>query len=83
MTGRTKRSLEKALDELKDSGAAGEDAPDVPAVVYDTSGEYLDMDGEPAPTNDDGNLVSPSWGATVVFEAVDVESAPAPEVGEV
>jgi hypothetical protein len=67
MTRKSKRELARAVDDLADGEPADEDGVAAPPVVYDTGEEYLDMDGEPVPTDNDGDPVSPAWSPTIVF----------------
>jgi hypothetical protein len=75
MTRKSKRELERAVDDLALDGDDDGPGPG-PGVVYDTGDEYLYMDGEPVPTDDDGDLPPPEWGAWVIFEGDPREGQP-------
>jgi hypothetical protein len=67
MTRKSKREIERAVDDL-----AGRDGPDDdtggPAIVWETDDGYVDGDGEPVPTTDDGDPVGPSFGPVIIFK---------------
>lgn len=77
MTRKSKRELERALENLTDN--RGRDTPEdrPPSIVYDTGDELLDGDGEPAPTDEDGEPVAPPDGPLVILDAEYAKDAPA------
>ena len=69
MTRKSKREIERKVDDLADRDSPGDDDGDGgPVIVWETDDGYVDADGESVPTTDDGEPVRPSWGPVIIFK---------------
>ena len=75
MTRRSKRELERAVDDL-DGDAVDPEDTDAIAIVYDMGSEYVDADGDPVPTDADGEPIPPACGLVIILDGEHAEHTP-------
>jgi hypothetical protein len=73
MTRKSKREIERAVEGLGDD--QGDDGGGM-TLVYDYGDEYLDEDGEPVPTDEEGSPTPSGAGLVVILSGVFAPDGP-------
>jgi hypothetical protein len=76
MTRRSKRELERAVEDLDGDTEGDTEDRNGPPIVYDMGDRYVGINGEPVPTDADGEPVGPAWGTTIIFDGEHAEHVP-------
>jgi len=77
MTRKSKRELERALEERTDDGD-DHDMDSWTKTIYDVGPKYFDQDGNVVPTDEDGDPIVPSSTTLIILDGryADPETVP-------